>query len=87
MAEAFNNYFSSVGKILLMKFPYLNRTEKRFSLKAPTVDEVYYLLCTIDETKSVGQPFLIACLVSYQAGHDKIPNKLLKIAVSVVAPP
>ena len=28
MAEAFDNYFSSAGKILLMKFPYLSMNQK-----------------------------------------------------------
>ena len=62
MAEAFNNYFSSVGKNLADEIPlsqhepevYLNPTDKRFSLKPPTVDKVYNLLRTIDEKKSVG---------------------------------
>ncbi len=80
MSEAFNNYFASVGKNLADEIPssenepevYLNPTDKRFSLKAPTVDTVYNLLRSIDEKKSVGL--------------DKIPNKLLKIAANVVAP-
>ena len=68
MAEAFN-------EIPLAQYEpsvYLNPTDKRFSLKPPTVDKVYNLLRTIDEKKSVGL--------------DKIPNKLLKIAANVVAP-
>ena len=80
MAEAFNNYFSNVGKNLADEIPlaqyepgvYLNPTDTRFSLKLPTVDKVYNLLRTIDEKKSVGL--------------DKIPNKLLKMAANVVAP-
>ncbi len=80
MSEAFNNYFASVGKNLSDEIPssenepevYLNPTDKRFSLKAPTVDTVCNLLRSIDEKKSVGL--------------DKIPNKLLKIAANVVAP-
>ena len=80
MAEAFNNYFSSVGKNLADEIPlsqhkpedYLNPTDKRFSLKTPTVDKVYNLLRTIDEKKSVGL--------------DKIPNKLLKMTASIVVP-
>ena len=79
MAEAFNNY-SSVGKNLADEFSlsqhdpevYLNPTDKRFSLKAPTVGKVYNLLPTTDEKKSVGL--------------DKIPNKLLKMAANVFAP-
>ena len=80
MAAAFSNYFSRVGKNLADKIPlsqdepevYLNPADKRFSLKAPTVDKVYNLLRTIDEKKSVRL--------------DKIPNKLLKISANVVAP-
>ena len=80
MAEAFNNYFSNVGKNLADEIPlaqyepgvYSNPTDTRFSLKLPTVDKVYNLLRTIDEKKSVGL--------------DKIPNKLLKMAANVVAP-
>ena len=80
MAEAFNNYFSNVGKNLADEIPlaqyepgvYLNPTDTRFSLKLPTVDKVYNLLRTIDEKKCVGL--------------DKIPNKLLKMAANVVAP-
>jgi hypothetical protein len=80
MAEAFNNYFVSVGNNLADEIPspehepevYLRPTDKRFSLKAPTIDTVYNLLRCIDEKKSVGL--------------DKIPNKLLKIAANVVAP-
>ena len=57
MAEAFNNSFSSVGKILADEIPllhhepdvYPNLTYQRFSLKAPIVDKVYNLLRTIDE--------------------------------------
>ena len=67
MAEAFNN-FNLVDEIRLAQYEpgiYLNPTDKRFSLKPPTVDRVYNLLHTIDEKKSFGL--------------DKIPNKLLKI--------
>ena len=42
-------------------------------MKPPTVDTVHKLLRKIDEKKS--------------AGLDNIPNKLLKIAADVVAPP
>ena len=62
IAEPFSNYFSSVGKNLADEIPlthhepevYLNPTDKRFSLKAPTVDKVHNLLRTIDEKKSTG---------------------------------
>ena len=79
IAEAFNNYFSTVGSNLASDIPlteyrpeyYLEPTHSIFSLKPPTVDTVYKLLRKIDE-KSVGL--------------DSIPNKLLKIAADVVAP-
>ena len=46
MAKAFNNYFTSFGKNHADEIPlsqhepevYLNSTDKRFSLKAPTAD-------------------------------------------------
>lgn len=80
MAEAFNDYFVSVGKNLADEIlspehePEVNLrpTDKRFSLKASTKDTVYNLLRCIDEKTSVGL--------------DKISNKLLKIAANVVAP-
>ena len=80
IAEAFNNYFSTVGSNLASDIPlteygpeyYLEPTRNIFSLKTPTVDTVYKLLTKIDEKKSVGL--------------DNIPSKLLKIATDVVAP-
>jgi hypothetical protein len=53
-------------------FNYLKPTDKSFSLQAPQVDTVYQLLSGIDESKS--------------EGLDNIPNKLLKIATTVIAP-
>ena len=81
IAEAFNNYFSTVGSNLASDIPltkygpeyYLEPTHSIFSLKPPTVDTVHKLLRKIDEKKSVGL--------------DNILNKLLKIAADVVAPP
>ena len=80
IAEAFNNYFSTVGSNLASDIPlteygpeyYLEPTHSILSLKPPTVETVYKLLTKIDEKKSVGL--------------DNIPNKLLKIAADVVAP-
>ena len=81
IAEAFNNYFSTVGSNLASDTPlteygpeyYLEPIHSIFSLKPPTVDTVHKLLRKIDEKKSVGL--------------DNIRNKLLKIAADVVAPP
>ena len=50
LAEAFNLYFSTVGKKLAAEIPnenmepeaYMQRTQHRFSLKAPTVSTVYW---------------------------------------------
>ena len=75
MAEAFNNYFSSVGKNLADEIPlpenepedYLEPTDTTFSLKPPSIDIVNDLLLFIDEKKSVVL--------------DRIPNKLLKLLV------
>ena len=82
MAEAFNNYFSTVGSNLASDIPlteygpeyYLEPTHSIFSLKPPTVETVYKLLTKIDEKKSVG------------FDNIEVPNKLLKIAADVVAP-
>ncbi len=80
IAEAFNNYFSSVGDNLAASIPtpdhdprfYLKATDKTFSLQSSTFETVYKLLSEIDEKKAVGL--------------DNIPNKLLKMAAQVVAP-
>ena len=74
IAEAFNNYLSTVGSNLASDIPlteygpeyYLEPTHSIFSLKPPTVETVYKLLTSV--------------------GLDNIPNKLLKIAADVVAP-
>ena len=79
IAEAFNEYFSSVGDNLAASIPtpdhdpsfYLKATNKTFSLQSPTFETVYELLSEIDEKKSVRL--------------DNIPNKLLKMAAQVVA--
>ena len=80
MAETFNSYFTNVGVNLAAKIPppkfipesYLTPTDKIFSIQIPTITTVCRLLKPIDENKSVGL--------------DNIPNKLLKMAVDVVAP-
>jgi hypothetical protein len=80
IAETFNSYFSNIGEKLASEIPpsqhepsfYLKPTYKSFSLQAPQVDTVYQPLSGIDERKS--------------EGLDKIPNKLLKIAATVIAP-
>ena len=80
MAEAFNSYFSNVGVNLAAEIPspkftpgsHLTPANKTFSIQTSTIGTVCRLLKSIDEKKSVGL--------------DNIPNKLLKIAVDVVAP-
>ena len=55
MAEAFNNYFSGVGKNLADEIPlpknepeaYLEPTDTTFSLKSPSINTVYNLLLSI----------------------------------------
>jgi hypothetical protein len=54
---------------------YLKPTDKSFSLQAPQVDTVYQPQSGIDERKSEGLD-----------NKDNIPNKLLKIAATVIAP-
>jgi hypothetical protein len=69
IAEAFNDYFSSVGDNLAASIPtpdhdpsfYLKATDKTFSLQSPTFETVYKFLSEIDEKKAVGL--------------DNIPNK------------
>ena len=80
IAETFNSYFSNIGEKLATEIPpsehepsfYLEPTDKSFSLQAPQVDIVYQPLSGLDERKS--------------EGLDNIPNKLLKIAATVIAP-
>ena len=80
LAETFNLHFSTVGKKLAAEIPnenmepedYMQRTQHRFSLKAPTVSTVYKLLENINVRKATGL--------------DGVSNKLLKFAAHIVAP-
>lgn len=80
MAEAFNEYFTSIGPSLSKEIPptnvkpesYLKPTDKTFSLKAPSVTAVVKLLLEINVRKATGL--------------DGIPCKLLKLAASIVGP-
>ncbi|XP_068713190.1 uncharacterized protein [Montipora foliosa] len=80
IAEELNLHFSNIGERLASKIPasdiepetYLTPTETSFSLKAPSLNVVYNLLSKLNERKS--------------AGLDNIPNKLLKMAASIVSP-
>ena len=79
-AETFNLHFSTVGKKLAAGIQnenmepeaYMQRTQHRFSLKAPTVSTVYKLLENINVRKATGL--------------DGVSNKLLKFAAHIVAP-
>ena len=81
IAEELNLHFSNIGERLASEIrasdikpkTYLTPTETSFSLKAPSLNVVYKLLCKLNERKS--------------AGLDNIPNKLLKMAASIVSPP
>jgi hypothetical protein len=80
LAETFNLHFSTVGKNLAAEIPneniepesYMQPTQHRFSLKAPTASTVYKLLENINVRKATGL--------------DGVSNKLLKFAVHIVAP-
>ena len=80
IAEELNLHFSNIGERLASEIPaydiepetYLTPTETSFSLKAPSLNVVYKLLSKLNERKS--------------AGLDNIPNKLLKMAASIVSP-
>ena len=80
MAEAFNVHFTNIAKMLTRDIPvgeveaesFLSPSDNSFSLKPPSIDIVLDLLKKIDEKKATGL--------------DKIPNKLLKMAASIVAP-
>ena len=80
LAETFNTHFSTIGKNLAAEIPnenitpesYMQPTQHRFSLKAPTVSTVCKLLENINVRKATGL--------------DGVPNKLLKLAAHIVAP-
>ena len=80
MAEAFNEHFTNIAQVLAQEVPvaevipefYLSYTDKAFCLNTPSLDVVFNLLRKIDEKKATGL--------------DMIPSKLLKMAVSIVAP-
>ena len=80
IAEQLNLHFATIGERLASEIPasdiepetYLMPTETSFSLKAPSLNVVHKLLSKLNERKS--------------AGLDSIPNKLLKMAASIVSP-
>ena len=80
IAEELNLHFSTIGERLASEIPasdlepetYLTPTETSFSLTAPSLDVAYKLLSKLNERNL--------------AGLDNIPNKLLKMAVSIVSP-
>ena len=80
MSHAFNSHFISIGEKLAAKIPssslqpesFINRTNKTFTLKEPSVNKTIKLLSKINERKATGL--------------DKIPCKLLKMAANIVAP-
>ena len=80
MSHALNSHFISIGEKLAAEIPsfslqpesFINRTNKTFTLKAPSINETIKLLRKINERKATGL--------------DKIPCKLLKMAANIVAP-
>ena len=80
IGEAFNNHFTNIGQSLAQEIPsseidplaYVNSVDGVFSFQRINVQKVMKLLKAIDVSKATGL--------------DKIPNRLLKIAVDVVAP-
>ena len=80
MAEAFNDFFTTIGPNLANEIlpsdidpeSYPKPTDKTFSLKAPSVSELCESLSQINGKKAIGL--------------DRIPCKLLKLASHIVAP-
>ena len=80
IAEELNLHFSTIGERLASEIPSsdiepetsLPPTETSFSLTPPSLNAVYKLLSKLNERKS--------------AGLDNIPNKLLRMAASIVSP-
>ena len=80
IAEAFNNFFTSIGPNLASKLSpsdidpesYLQPAKTAFSLRALSVTTVCELLSQLDEKKAMGL--------------DGVPCKLLKLASSVIGP-
>ena len=80
LAETFNRHFSNIAQVLAQDIPvvdvnpesYLEPTESSFSLQIPSVNTVFNFLSKIDEKKATG--------------FDRILNKLLKMAASIVTP-
>ena len=80
IAEAFNNFFTSIGPNLASKLSpsnidpesYLQPTRTAFSLRALSVTTVCELLSQLDEKKAMGL--------------DGVPCKLLKLASSIIGP-
>ena len=80
MAKTFNEHLTNIAQVLAQEVPaaevnpefYLSYTDKAFCLKTPSLDVVFNLLRKTDEKKATGL--------------DMIPSKLLKMAVSIVAP-
>ena len=80
MAEALNEHFTNIAQVLTQEVPatevnpefYLSYTDKAFCPKTPSLDVLFNLLRKIDENKATAL--------------DMIPNKLLKMFASIVAP-
>ena len=80
IAEAFNNFFTSIGPNLASKLSpsdidpesYLQPAKTAFSLRALSVTTVCELLSQLDEKKAMGL--------------DGVPCKLLKLASSIIGP-
>ena len=80
LAETFNSYFSGIGENLARDIPhvdiapedYVERTDKNFSLSQIGKTEVHKLINHLENNKATGL--------------DKIPCKLLKLAVDIISP-
>jgi len=80
IANSFNTYFTSIGETLASSIQhdsnspesYLKPTTTTFSIEAPSLETVCKLLEGLNERKAIGL--------------DKIPNRLLKLSASIIAP-
>ena len=80
LAETFNSHFSGIGENLARDIPhvdiapedYVERTDKNFPLTQIGKTEVHKLINQLENNKATGL--------------DKIPCKLLKLAVDIISP-
>ena len=81
IAEAFNNYFSSIGNNLAASIPipdhlYLKATDKTFSLQSPTFETVYKLITLL----KLSPLFIINYII--HSIHNRIFSRSFNLFIS-----